>query len=718
VLQCFALSPPISTIIVLLIFMQSWLWLAYAFHTEQFIEYIKGVVESSLVLVDDPTKRLAINGLICAGATTAFFVFISDLALAPLRQFCETGLHDLPEITYSVDKPSPKTTNVILISATAVLCVWALVVPISFGLAMWQIYIEMGFPKSIIFIYSYYAVALTIVAVISVAYNQHHKFDEFRYLGLVCMTLGLLANSYGVVFDREAPLAFAKWVGAPGLLLVYAVGVYSLLYGLSNRHVAVVTRVIALALFLLILVRPIQLGLPLIFKQLDDMRIAVNGAKAPDESKSSQPATSVVRNPAVPALTEYFSRWSEARRPLREHFTQAGKRVPLFIVAAEGGGLYAAYAAAFTLAALADRCPSFGAHVFAISSVSGGALGSSLFSSITERHINSSTIQAQIADCHRIASGAQQPSSDYVNFVRRFFANDFLTPILSTALYHDFQWAGLLSSEKATRGETLATSFEAAWVDAAGGGSNPFAEPFGAAWERSTWTPLVLLNTTMVNDGSPVVIAPIDLSHRTGHVGSAYPRQYFDLPAAKIPLKYSDAIVASASFPYVTPTLRVGVDASHPSVTGSVEIKLTDGGYFDNTGLFVANELIRNLIADSAGGNLLKDYEIFVIRLSVNAIGKDEPLAPSMSDALAPIQTMYSVRSVFQSLIGAPQQGLYQQVITIAVPSGRLKLPLSWQLSAGSRGAIEKHILESGGRELDVDNASAAPIDMVLKKLL
>src|SRR5262249_49700763 len=47
--------------------------------------------------------------------------------------------------------------------------------------------------------------------------------------------------------------------------------------------------------------------------------------------------------------------------------------------AAQGGGIFAASSTAAFLAMVQDHCPSFAKHVFAISGVSGGAVGASLF---------------------------------------------------------------------------------------------------------------------------------------------------------------------------------------------------------------------------------------------------------------------------------------------------------------------------------------------------
>ena len=71
------------------------------------------------------------------------------------------------------------------------------------------------------------------------------------------------------------------------------------------------------------------------------------------------------------------------------------KPYPIYVVAAEGGGIYAAFRAATFLTSLQDLCPRFSHHLFAISSVSGGSVGAAIFSGL---------------DCARQA----KPTSDFV----------------------------------------------------------------------------------------------------------------------------------------------------------------------------------------------------------------------------------------------------------------------------------------------------------------
>ncbi|MCB1511178.1 MAG: hypothetical protein KDJ36_09750, partial [Hyphomicrobiaceae bacterium] len=81
---------------------------------------------------------------------------------------------------------------------------------------------------------------------------------------------------------------------------------------------------------------------------------------------------------AFGSLTELFQKWVAAReRQIATYRAANGQRpYPVFVIAAEGGGIYAAAAVSTFLARMQEACPSFAQHIFAISAVSGGAVGS------------------------------------------------------------------------------------------------------------------------------------------------------------------------------------------------------------------------------------------------------------------------------------------------------------------------------------------------------
>jgi hypothetical protein len=73
-----------------------------------------------------------------------------------------------------------------------------------------------------------------------------------------------------------------------------------------------------------------------------------------------------------------FVSWLQ-QRGLEPGKPPSGNPYPIFIVTAQGGGIYAAYNAAVFLARMQDLCPTFRRHLFAISAVSGGSVGAATF---------------------------------------------------------------------------------------------------------------------------------------------------------------------------------------------------------------------------------------------------------------------------------------------------------------------------------------------------
>ena len=63
-------------------------------------------------------------------------------------------------------------------------------------------------------------------------------------------------------------------------------------------------------------------------------------------------------------VNEAFRQWITSRKDLDAY--RGKKSYPVYIVAAEGGGLYAAYHTAKVLARLQDMCENFAQHVFAV----------------------------------------------------------------------------------------------------------------------------------------------------------------------------------------------------------------------------------------------------------------------------------------------------------------------------------------------------------------
>jgi len=379
---------------------------------------------------------------------------------------------------------------------------------------------------------------------------------------------------------------------------------------------------------------------------------------------------------------------------------------PVYLIAAEGGGLYAAQFTAKVLARLQDRCPNFAQHVFAISSVSGGSLGASVFSSLAKKYA---------------PNGPWQPcrlgSKVFEEKVDKFLHRDFLAPIVARAFFADFLQMFLphqLIVPQFSRGRALEEAIEQAWEDVEGKGDNPFASPYLSHWRAGETGPALLLNTTSVSDGRQVVISPFGLDTDNADHAVGYLHLRPEFPTDK-DLTMSSAVGLSGRFPWILPVATVGDRDSG--------IPLVDGAYFEGSG-------IETL---TAVRNALRPYEVKpdgpsefpYITVHVIVIGSVQPavdVLETIDEVTPPLRTMLNARGrrgyiaqdtlrEWSHMIACPAvrpetqlaaslgAGAGERKISCTFRPPQLvrlnyayfKLPLSWQISDGMRSIIERH---------------------------
>lgn len=403
-----------------------------------------------------------------------------------------------------------------------------------------------------------------------------------------------------------------------------------------------------------------------------------------------QPAGGGQQKPssARPSLEDTFANWY-ASRPDRDQFKDG---YPVYLIAAQGGGLYAAYHAAQFLARTQDRYPgnpSFSEHVFAISAVSGGSLGASVFVSL---------LNAKPA-----ATDPPSPPESLSSKARKILSQDLLSPLLGASLFADLParllpcTEGFCPGRVLDRALALERSIESAWDAGARGfqAKNPFAESFYADWESAKDGPALLFNTTEVETGERVVISPFKLKPGSTQLSALADRTDIDLAL-------STAAVLSARFPGVTP-------AGWYMPKGTTEKRrLVDGGYFDNSGVATAMDVIVRLEKLQ-----LSPRPRFILIALAGAEEGGEADAPShyFGEILSPLRTLDSVRSsrgllaIKQAQIlmnGSPCSHVGRtghspcnykaNMRMLVLASGDQRLPLGWQLSERSRLAIERSI--------------------------
>ncbi len=331
---------------------------------------------------------------------------------------------------------------------------------------------------------------------------------------------------------------------------------------------------------------------------LNDNHFLRERQPAADEARTRLAAQEAAKafGPPIPITIESsFKEWYAARAD-RDAYRAAGKPYPVYVVAAQGGGVYAAYQAAVYLAALQDRCPSFATHLFGISGVSGGSVGAAVYTSLATTFAENRAI-ANIAEaCER--EGARDRLARRAH---RMLSQDFLTPLISAMLFPDFTARfSPVPIPAFDRARGLERALEHSWEAAFTGPrlapedgttpANPLQSGLISYWRPDGAVPALFLNTTEAETGRRLVLSPIpDLG---GDVRSyqlaARPR-----PDGLTPdLRLSTAAMASARFPYFTPAASMALrdfedlDGSFP------KLRLVDGGYFENSGVDTAMSVV------------------------------------------------------------------------------------------------------------------------------
>jgi len=391
-----------------------------------------------------------------------------------------------------------------------------------------------------------------------------------------------------------------------------------------------------------------------------------------------------------PTVEDALRRWEKGRSDSE----------PLVLVATAGGASRAAYWTGTVLRALDDRSKGqFSDHVFAISSVSGGALGAIGYA-------------AWLADRPMDSEAQPTAAQARLNFVQDFFGQDYLGPSVGALLFPDMIQRFLPFPLLPDRATSLEEAFELGWQQSAAECNQQpcptptrFADEYTRIWSKSRlheggdrWVPIVLANGTHVETGKRIITAPVQIE------ASVFEDTYDFYKLAPAPIRASTAVLNSARFTVVSPPgrlVRDGVTTGH----------IIDGGYFENGGMETVYDLARYLrramqparpiiIVEILNDDTLSDEDLK--RHSENAAvpvesAKSEWRSPLLLEVTSIIGGLYHTRSA-RGVLGAKR-------ISDAAASGlgdtkfysfdlrplnnNWHTAMSWALSLGTRDAID-----------------------------
>ncbi len=355
-----------------------------------------------------------------------------------------------------------------------------------------------------------------------------------------------------------------------------------------------------------------------------------------------------------PSLPDYFAHWyRQKQQTWQKDSTMHSDTLPIFIIAAEGGGSRAAYWAGMALQKLYQQYPEAYTYTFAISSVSGGSLGAAMYLSFRR-------------DLHN------QP--DTVS-LKRMVSKDYLTPVTSALLYPELVQKVLpFPIPIFDRARWLEDSWSQMYKSTL---SKPtWDESFLSLWQPADASaPLLFLNSTKVETGQKILISAVQTD-------TTYFKDAIDLlkiSARDLPLK--TAVSLSARFPLVTPGGRIRNYAADTLWGHAV-----DGGYFENTGLGTATELYLFL------QQLASQQQLKIRPVIISIVNDDYSTSDQVSrnrflyELQTPLSAFYNAwgrRSVGTHFIGRQLVGK-SDFMTIQLNRRNARIPLNWYLSPRS----------------------------------
>jgi hypothetical protein len=316
---------------------------------------------------------------------------------------------------------------------------------------------------------------------------------------------------------------------------------------------------------------------------------------------------------------------------------------PVYIIAAAGGGIYAASAASMFLARLQDYDPCFAQHVFALSAVSGGAIGATIFQAVAQSPLSATAATAASVPTNRGClppdADAGQTGTDQLleREVCAVIQDDHFSPLVASI------FPELLGFTRSGRAQELVQSFDNSVRQRNPGAAKVLDErfdDFAAHWSDSG-TPAPVLNTTWVETGYRAAFAPFPLHAIDGSLYSFADKNMPD----DTNLTVLGAAVVSARFPAVLPpySLLIGTGSSKASSAGGSERwNFVDGGYSDTSGAATALALYDALKPAAKAANVVLRVILLTSsdpRLEPNAID-----GTAFADTLGPIDAMLSVR--------------------------------------------------------------------------
>jgi hypothetical protein len=375
-----------------------------------------------------------------------------------------------------------------------------------------------------------------------------------------------------------------------------------------------------------------------------------------------------------------------------------GKKV-MILVAAQGGASRAGYWTALALSALREaaqaRGVDFDKHLFAISSVSGGSVGSVGYAAM-------------------LRSAADAP--DFNLRLLRFAGQNVLGAAMIGLLFPDLLQRFLPVAILPDRAETQERSWEEAWasIDPSARTAPLMRELFLnlAPKAGQPWRPILIIQGTSENSGRRVLTSGVKFDCNEVDADDFLDSFRSDVAA-------STAILNGARFPWYSPAGTF--QASRCGIPGRVEDHIVEGGYFDSAGAETLREVALAINAIRAQAGEADPLRIIFVLIGYRDQDTPEPTpALAINDVFAPLfstlssisahqaplllalkqfgQTGVGDRDPYTSRFGSSGAADYAAIVLCKgeiESAGQLKIfePPNWNLSGLAKRYIENSVI-------------------------
>jgi hypothetical protein len=330
-----------------------------------------------------------------------------------------------------------------------------------------------------------------------------------------------------------------------------------------------------------------------------------------------------------------------AARP--QNLPVVGDGYPVFIVAVEGGGIYAASAAAMFLSQLQDRAPQLSEHIFAISGVSGGSIGAAIFHALDHPrnvapampplHGKTDMPMGKAEQCTRAAEN--HAGSNLAAKAANIMQDDHFSPIIGSIFPELF-------NAPSNRSDALTQSFEFSTFTQDEDAGQDLCAAYSRHWSPANSAPALILNSTWVEMGFRAAFAPFQLNNLNDSLYSFLDRSMPDEDCASKDgppscISLMTAAGVSARFPGIMPPFSV-------KMPDGKRWNFVDGAYSDNSGATTAMD-VYNAISHDVSPNDVDLRVVLITSASPQPNLDDSSISgTAFQDTIAPINAILKVR--------------------------------------------------------------------------